>query len=102
MSALPASDRISAASFSTRFAILLALNFYLIFSTMLQHHLEQLTRGAGHLKAVRFTDADDLTITHDQRQTIPHLGRDFTINQDFFDLFVFEAVAGAPVSDDEG
>src|SRR5512132_352026 len=70
---------------------------------MLQNHLEQLTRGAGHLKPIRIerADPDDLAIPHQKWNAVAHFGRDFTINQKILQLFVSESIAAAAVADDE-
>src|SRR6266508_4038295 len=71
---------------------------------MLQDHLEQLTRRAGHLESVRNLDAadpDDLAVPDQQRNAVSDFGGDFTINQKILQLFVAKTIASTAVAERE-
>src|ERR1044071_10316226 len=110
MPSSPASLRMRAPRASTRLAISLALNARLIFvARTFQPHLVQIAR-AGDAEPLGYLDArhpDDRAVPKKERNPIPEISGDFTINQEVFELFVggegegVEAVAVAAVADGE-
>src|SRR5690349_5101876 len=117
-SASPASRRMSAAMAATRAAISSALKTGVMVDCDTRIlHPHDVTFGAacagiiGHLEALRDFHAGhphDLILPEEQRQAIPDLDRDFTINQEILEFFRLahaeglEAIAGTAVADREG
>src|ERR1043165_7731724 len=109
-SASPASSRMRAPSAATRLAISLALKVRLIFFVRtFQPNLVEIAR-AGDAEPLGDLDArhpGDRAVPEKERNPIPDVGGDFTINQKVFQLFVrgeaegLEAVAVAAVADEE-
>src|SRR5437762_1822549 len=106
----PASSRMRAPSAATRLAISLAVNARLIFvARTFQPNLVKIAR-AGDAEPLGYLDAPDPrdgAVPEKEWNPIPDLSRDFTINEEVFQLFVrgeaerLEAVAVAAVADEE-
>src|SRR5688500_13549115 len=94
-SEVPASPRICAAMSRTRAAISSALKTGLISLVgctrpLHPHYVELSTSGTGHFEALRDFHAghpDDLAVPDQEGEAVPDFGRDFTINQEIFELF---------------
>src|SRR5437764_9663311 len=107
----PASSRMRAPSAATRLAISLAVNARLIFvARTFQPNLVKIARAgdAEPLGDLDAADPGDGAVPEKERNPIPDVGGDFTINEEVFQLFVrgeaegLETVAGAAVADKEG
>src|ERR1700686_62477 len=103
--ASPASSRISAASAATRCSISLALNAFVI---LLNRDLVKIGGLARHFEQLGNFDTGDPgngALPDDEGGAVPGRCRNFTINQQFLQLFVVrhaegeETVAVAPVAD---
>src|SRR5712692_6577081 len=106
-SPLPASLRISAPSLAIRFSICFSVNAFLIFFFNGNFvHLSSLAH-LEHLGDLHARQEDDLSTPQHERNSVAEFARDFTINQEILQLFLFshaeglEAVAVAAVADRE-